>query len=106
MGLQRENHFVNLKQRRDRQRTLSVIVECCHTDRTEQSHSRTRSHVSHDQEARKLQLKIDRLHKRLRHREHERRNPSPPSSDGLGGSRDHLYRHRSRTLSSESYSAS
>ena len=80
------------------------MVESYHTN--EWSHSRTRSHVSHDQETRKLQLEIDRLCRRLRCKEHERRNPSPPLSDGSGGSRDRLYRHRSRTPSSESYSAS
>ena len=55
VGSQRENQFVNLERRRDRQRTPSVMVESYHTDCTEQSHSRTRIHVSHDQEIRKLQ---------------------------------------------------
>ena len=67
MGSQRENQFVNLKRKRDRQHTPSVMVESYHTNRTERSHSRIRSYVSHDDEAHKLQLEIDRLHKRLRH---------------------------------------
>ena len=46
------------------------------------------------------------MRKKLRRREHERRDPSPLSSDGSGESRDHSYRHRSRTPSSESFSAS
>ena len=54
VGSQRENQFVNLERRRDRQRTPSVMVESYHTDRTKRSHSRTRSHVSHDQETHKL----------------------------------------------------
>ena len=48
MGSQRENQFVNLKRKRDRQHTPSVMVESYHTNRTEQSHSRIRSYVSHD----------------------------------------------------------
>ena len=81
------------------------MVESYHTDRTQWSHSRTRSHVSHDQETHKLQLEIDRLHRRLRHRERER-SPSLSSSDGSRGSEDCSYRPRSRTTSSEAYSAS
>jgi len=106
IGSQRENHFVNLERRRDRQHTPSIMVESYHTKRTKRSHSRTRSHVSHDQETRKLQQEIDRLHKKLRHRERDRRNPSSLPSDGSRGSKDRSYRHRSRTPSSESYSAS
>ena len=50
IGLQRENQFVNLERRRDRQRTPSIMVESYHTEHTERSHLKTRSHVSHDQE--------------------------------------------------------
>ena len=105
VGSQRENQFVNLERRRDRQRTPSVMVESYHTNRTKRSHSRTRSHVSHDQETRKLQQEIDHLHRKLRRRERDRRSPSPLLSDGSRGSRDRSYHHRSRTPSSESYSA-
>ena len=38
--------------------------------------------------------------------ERDRMSPSFPSSEGSRGSRDHLYRHRSRTPSSEFYSTS
>ena len=38
--------------------------------------------------------------------ERDRRSPSFPSSEGSRGSRDRLYRHRSRTPSSEFYSTS
>ena len=53
-----------------------------------------------------MQLKVDRLRRKLRRRERDRRNPSPLSSDGSGESRDHSYHHRSRTPSSESFLAS
>ena len=106
IGSQRENQFVNLERKRDKQRTPSVMVESYHIDRTERSHSRTRSHVSHDQETWKLQQEIDHLRRKLRCRERDRRSPSPSLSDGSRGSRDCLYHHRSRTPSSKSYSAS
>ena len=106
VGSQRENQFVNLERMRDRHHTLSVMVESYHTKCTERSHSRIGSHVSHDQEMRKLQLEVDRMHRKLRRRERDRRNPSPPSSDGSGESRDRSYHHRSRTPSSESFLAS
>nr|POE50623.1 hypothetical protein CFP56_00082 [Quercus suber] len=82
------------------------MEESYHTKRTERSHSRTKSHVSNDQETRKLQQEIDRLHRKLRRREHDRRSPSSPPSDGSKRSKDHSYRRRSRTPSSEPYSAS
>ena len=82
------------------------MVESYHIERTKRSHSRTRSHVSYDQETWKLQQEIDRLRRKLRRRERDRRNPSSPPSDGSKGSKDRSYRHRSRTPSSESYSAS
>ena len=50
VGSQRENRFVNLKRRRDKQHTPSVVVESYHTKHTKRSHSKTRSHASHDQE--------------------------------------------------------
>ena len=100
----RENQFVNLECRKDRQHTPSIMVESYHTERTERSH--LRSHVSHDQETQKLQKEINRLRKKLRCRECDRRSPPSSPSDGSEGSRDRSYRHRSRTPSSESYSAS
>ena len=81
-------------------------MESYHTEHIERSHSRTRSHVSYDQETWKLQQEIDHMRRKLRHREGYRRSPSFPPSDGSRGSKDHSYRCRSRTPSSESYSAS
>ena len=82
------------------------MVESYYTERTERSHLRTRGHVSHDQEMQKLQLEIDYLREKLWRRKRGRRSPSPPSSDGSEESKDHSYRHRSRTPSRESFSAS
>ena len=66
---------------RDRHHTPSVMVESYHTEHTERSHLRTKSHISHDQETRKLQLEIDHLHNKLRRKEHDR-SSSPSLSDG------------------------
>ena len=43
MGSQRQDHFLNLERRRDRE--ISV-----HTTHTSRSHSKTGSHVSHREE--------------------------------------------------------
>ena len=50
IGSQREDHFVNLERKRDREYnpTPSVMVETKHTERIERSHSRTGSRVSHE----------------------------------------------------------
>ena len=52
---QRQDQFLNLERRRDRE----VSVHTIHTSR---SHSRTGSHVSHGEDTRDLQLEIDHLH--------------------------------------------
>ena len=82
------------------------MVESYHTKRTERSHSKSRSHVSHDQETLKLQREVDRLCRKLRCRKRDRKSPSSPSSEGSRGSHDCSYWHRSRTPPSKSYSAS
>ena len=79
MGSQRQYHFLNLEQRRDRE----VSVHTTHTNRT-------------------IQLKIDRLRRRLRC-ERWRRTPSN-SNFSFDDDRDGSYRLRSRTSSSESFS--
>ena len=88
------------------QHTSSVMVGSYHTECTKQSHSKSRSHVSHDQEALKLQREVNRLRRELRRRKCDRRSPSSPSNEGLRGSYDRSYQRRSRTPSSKSYSAS
>ena len=55
IGSQRENQFVNLEHKKDRQHTTSVMVESHHTKRIEWSRSKSKSYVSHDQETLKLQ---------------------------------------------------
>ena len=65
VGSEKENQFVNLKRKRYRHHTSSVMLKSYHTEHTERSHSRTRSHISHDQETQKLQLEIDRLRSKL-----------------------------------------
>ena len=89
MGSQREDHFVNLERRRNRE--VSV-----HTTHTSRSQSWNGSHLSHEEDTKALQLKIDHLKRKLRHErwrrtpscsdfssDDERRNRSLPSK-GLG----------------------
>ena len=59
VGSQCQDHFLNLERRRDHE--VSV-----HTTHTSRSHSRTGSHVSHEEETRNLKLEIDHLRKKLR----------------------------------------
>ena len=54
VGSQRQDHFLNLEQRRD----CKVSVHTTHTSR---SHIRNGSHVLHGEDIRNLQLKIDHL---------------------------------------------
>ena len=103
---QRENQFVNLECRRDKQHTISVVVESYHTEHTEWSRSKSRSHVSHDQETLKLQWEVDYLRRKLRHRKYDRKSPSSTSSEGSEGIHDCSYQQRSRTPPSKCYSAS
>ena len=51
VGLQRVDHFVGLEQRRDREHdwTHNVSEEMQHTGHIGRSHSKTGSHVSHEQ---------------------------------------------------------
>ena len=95
MGSQRQDHFLNLKRRKDRK--VSV-----HTTHTSRSQSRSESHVSHEVNTRTMQLEINRLRRRLR-RKQWKGTPSnfdfSFNDDGNGS-----YRPRSRTPPSESFS--
>ena len=51
---QHQDHYVNLKQRRDRE--VSV-----HTTNTSKSQSRSKSYVSHEGNVRTMQLEIEHL---------------------------------------------
>ena len=88
-----QDHFLNLKQRRDREVSI-------HTTHTSRSHSRSGSHVSHIEDTRNLQLEIDHLWRKL----HRKQRRGTPSSLGSQSDNDDNYRPRSRTLPSESFS--
>ena len=95
MGSQRQDHFLNLKRRKDRK-------VCVHTTHTSRSQSWSESHVSHEVNTRTMQLEINRLRRRLR-RKQWKGTPSnfdfSFNDDGNGS-----YRPRSRTPPSESFS--
>jgi len=88
MGSQCQDYFFNLERRRDQE--VSV-----HTTHTSRSQSRGRSHLSHDENTRAMQLEIDHLKRKLRH---EQRKRTPSNSDfSSGDEEDDSYRPRSRT---------
>ena len=62
IGSQREDQFVNLEKRRDREVNHPPSVHTTHTSR---NHSRTGSHVSHREETHNLKLEIDHLRRKL-----------------------------------------
>ena len=95
IGSQRQDQFLNLKRKRDR----DISVHTTHTSRIQ---SRGRSYISHEENTRSMQLEIDHLCRRLR-RERRRRthSGSDPSFDDDG---DGSYRPRSRTPPNKSFS--
>ena len=95
VGSQREDQFLNLERRRDRE--VSV-----HTMRTSRSQSRSGSQLFHEENTRSMQLEINHLRRRL-HCERRRKTSSsynPSSDDDRGGS----YGPRSRIPPSEPFS--
>ena len=95
IGFQHQDQFLNLERRRDRE--VSV-----HTTHTSKSQSLGKSYISHEENTRNMQLEIDHLRRRLRHKQ-QRRTPSnfdPSFDDDEDGS----YRHMSKTPPSESFS--
>ena len=99
IGPQREDQFVNLERRRDREvaRSPNISIESVHSNHISQSHLRPGSHISREQEACNLRLEIDHLRKQLRRRVHVRedRTPSPSQISSSKGERS--YRQRSKT---------
>ena len=93
MGSQRQDHFLNLERMRNREVNV-------HTTYTSRSHSRSGSHVSHGEDTRNLQLKVDHLRRKLRRKQRK----GIPSSSGSQSDDDDSYRPRSRTPPSESFS--
>ena len=94
MGSQREDHFANLEQIRDRKGSV-------HTTHTSRSHSRG-SHLSHEKNTKDMQLEIDHLNRSLRHK---RRKWTPSNFDSsIDDEEDCSYKRKSRTPPSESFS--
>ena len=94
-GSQRQDHFCDLEQRKDREGSV-------HTTHTSRSHSRGGSHLSHEKNTKAMQLEIDRLKRSLRH---ERQKRAPSNSDfSSDDEEDGSYRRRSKTPPSESFS--
>ena len=60
MGSQRQDHFRDLEQKRDREGSV-------HTTHTSKSQSRGKSHVSHKENAKNMQKEINHLKRSLRH---------------------------------------
>ena len=95
MGSQHQDHFHELEQRRDWERSM-------HTTYTNRSHSRGGSHLFNEKDIEAMQLEIDHLKRSLRH---ERRKRAPSVSNfSSDGEEDVGYRHRSRTPPSKSFS--
>ena len=59
VGSHRQDQFLNLKRRRDREISVHIVHSC-------RSQSRGGSHVSHEENTKSMQLEIDHLRKRLR----------------------------------------
>ena len=94
-GFQGQDHFHDLEQKRDREGSV-------HTTHTTRSQSWVGSRVSHEKNAKDIQLEIDHLKRKLRH-ERRRRTPSI-FYFSFDSEKDGSYRHRSRTLPSKSFS--
>ena len=72
-----------------------------HTTHTTRSQSRGGSYVSHQKNAKDMQLEIDHLKRKLHH---ERRRRTPSISDfSSNDEKDDSYRHRSRTPPNKSF---
>ena len=90
---QRQDHFLNLEQRKDREVNV-------HTTHTSRSHSRSGSHVSHGEDTKNMQLEIYHLRRKLRRKQRR----GTPSSLESQSDDDDSYKPRSRTPPSESFS--
>ena len=93
VGSQCQNQFLNLERRRDREVNI-------HTTHTSRSQLRSGSHVSHGENTRNMQLEIDYLWRKLRHK--QRRGTPSSSEPSFNDDNDDSYRPRSRTPSSKS----
>ena len=100
VSVHQQDDFLNLERERDRE---NYHVSSVHTTHTSGSHFRRRSYISHGWDDNKvMQREIDELKKQL-HR--AQRKQSPSSSDvSSNDEEDTIYRQRSRTPPSESFS--
>ena len=95
MGSQRQDHFCDLERKMDQEGSV-------HTTHTGKSQSQGKSHVSHEENARNMQLEIDHLKRSLRH---ERRRRAPSNSNySSDDEKDQDYRQKSRTPPNKSFS--
>ena len=99
-NVHQQDDFLNLERERNRENYQEGSV---HTTHTSGSRFRRRSHISHRRDDNKaMQRKIDNLKKQL-HRAQQKRSPS--SSDvSSNDEEDTIYKQRSRTPPSESFS--
>ena len=94
MGSQCQDHFRDLEQKRDRERSV-------HTIHTSRSHSQGGNHLSHEKNNKAMQLEIDHLKKSLHHKRWKR---APSKSDfSSNNEEDSSYRCRLKTPPSESF---
>ena len=94
-GSQHSQSEVNPQQRGDREK-------CGQTMHTNRSQSCGKSHVSHAENEKDMQREIDELKKKLRRA--RRRRASFESESSSGNTEDVIYRQRSRTPPSETFS--
>ena len=99
-NVHQQDDFLNLECERDREKYREGSI---HTTHTSGSRFRKGSHISHGRDDNKaMQREIDDLNKQL-HRAQQRRSPS--SSDvSSNDEEDTIYKQRSRTPPSESFS--
>ena len=94
IGSQHQDHFHELEWKRDREGSVR-------TTHTSKSQSWSKNHISHEENARNMQKKIDHLKRSLCH---ERRRWAPSNFDySSDNEEDQDYRQRSRTPPSESF---
>ena len=95
IGSQRQNPFVNLERRRDREGSV-------HSARTGRSQSQGKGHLSQEENTRALQLEVIQQKRKLRHA--QRRRATYSSDASPDGEEDDSYRQRSKTPPSEFFS--
>ena len=95
MGSQRQDHFNDLEQKRDREGSV-------HTTHTNKSQSWGKSHIFYEENARNMQKEIDHLKRSLHHK--RRRQALSNFDYSSDDEKDEDYRQRSRTPPSKSFS--